>query len=101
MQASLIDAASNTIRNLLLAGDAGVTEKEGIRSALHAGDCATNLINRSAEDAVLDVIRAGSTVNSAIFSEGSSGADVAGVVERVAGNAGDNELRAGEAGVGN
>lgn len=99
MKTGLIDAASDTIGYFFLAGHADIIEEEGVGSALVAGDGTADLINRGTEDTVVDVITAGSAVSSTILSEGSSRAKIAGAVEGVAGNAGDNELRAGEAGV--
>ena len=100
MKASLIDAASETMGNFCIAGHTSIIEKEGVLSALVAGDCTANLINRGAEYAMIDVISAGSAIGPAVLSEGSSRAGITSVIERVAGNAGDNELRAGQAGVG-
>lgn len=81
MKAGLIDTASDTIGHFFLAGHANIIEEEGVRSALVAGDSTTNLIDRGTEDAVFDVITAGSAMSSTVLSKGSSRAEVAGVVE--------------------
>ena len=68
----MIEAACDTICYFLSTGDTNVVKKEGVGSALVAGDSAPDLVNRSAEDAMIDVISAGSALSSAIFSEGSA-----------------------------
>ena len=68
----MIEAACDTICYFLSTGHTNVVKKEGVGSALVAGDSAADLVNRSAEDAMIDVISAGSALSSAIFSEGSA-----------------------------